>query len=116
MLIVLGLKKSLKEAANSDKSGLVQQWSQSIVNHMYWVAADTSKELQNRQEVVEAKWLSLTNHIVGKHSHHYQHYPKCSHGRRKKGEKRKKYMKKGIIMLLLQCQFAFTCYRLVHIV
>lgn len=96
MQIILGLKKDLRTASNNDKKGAVQEWSTAIVNHIYWVASSTLPTTEAWADVVEAKWRSLLNHIVNKHQHQDPLYPRCQHPRvKKKGAKKKKFMKEG---------------------
>lgn len=92
-LLLKGLKKDLKNASKKDDTGLIADWSGAIVNHLYWVAASTPQGTRDWSGVVEAKWSSLLNHIANTHSHSNPHYPKCSHPRRKRGDKKKKYIK-----------------------
>ena len=95
IIILLGLKKALRTAAKNDAtSGILNEWSASIVNHLYWAAASTEKG-PDCADIIEAKWRSLLNHICGKHTHSFEHYPKCTHERRRRHQKKKKYMKKG---------------------
>ena len=95
LLIILGLKKALKTASSLDKTGLITEWTTSIVNHLYWCAAST-EEGQHSKDIILDKWKSLLNHICNKHTHAFEHYKKCEHPRRKKGERKKKYFKRGM--------------------
>ena len=96
LLFILGLKKDLRNVSKSDESGLVAQWAGPIVNHMYWVAASTCPLTTIRwSDTMEAKWLSLAQHICNKHRHSNVLYSKCAHGKPKLGTKKKKYMKQG---------------------
>ena len=50
-------------------------FTQSIVNHMYWVAISSKTEIEK-----EEKWTSLTNHIVNIHDHSGNKvFRKCTH-------------------------------------
>lgn len=95
-----GLKKDLKAAEKCDKSGLVAEWSKAIVNHLYWVAV-TTEECDEKADILEAKWLSLANHITNKHSHDNEHCRRCAHPRLKKGDQQRKYMKKGELLYVV---------------
>jgi hypothetical protein len=97
-LFFTGLKKDLKKAAEKDSTGSVKDWSRGIVNHLYWVACSTPAADPNYKEIVEAKWLSLGDHIINKHTHSSEYYPKCLHGRRRKGDKKKKYLRKSMYL------------------
>lgn len=95
-LVITGLKKALKNAAShSQCTGSLTEWTPAIVNHMYWCAASTEKS-PNSADIIEAKWRSILNHVLGKHSHQSPLYPKCLHGKRTRNQKKKKYMKKGV--------------------
>lgn len=49
--------------------------SQSIINHIYWVAISSTTPKER-----EEKWLSLLNHIVNIHSHkENQIFRRCTH-------------------------------------
>ena len=50
-------------------------FTQSIVNHMYWVAISSKTEIEK-----EEKWTSLTNHFVNIHDHSGNKvFRKCAH-------------------------------------
>ena len=60
---------------------------------MFWCAASTADD---DVEVKEAKWLSITGHIMNKHSGHENPlFRKCLHGRLHGRERRKKWLKPG---------------------
>ena len=104
-----GLKKDLAKAAKLDKSGKISKWSTRIINRLYWVAASMPPSIgENWADTVEAKWTSLANHVINKHKHSNQLHPRCAHPSRKRGEKKRKYFKRGInmttILLLYQME------------
>ena len=92
--IVTGLKKELKNAISKDETGIISEWQSAIINHLYWVAASTPENV-DWKDIVLSKWKSLCSHIVNVHKHPNQPYRKCEHSRRKRGEKKKKYMKRS---------------------
>lgn len=94
-VFILGLKKDVKAASKHDKSGLIAAWQPAIVKHMYWVAASTPENTLQWSDNVESKWRSLENHIVNVHHHNDPLYPKCAHPKRKRGQKKKNYMKRS---------------------
>lgn len=94
-IYVTGLKKDLKAAAQKDSTGMVADWSKAIINHMYWVASSTPQNTENWEDVVENKWKSAIEHVANIHRHNNSFYPRCEHPRRKRGEKKIKYMKSG---------------------
>ena len=67
---------------------MIQQWQQSIVNHLYW-----STHLSPSGDVTVAKWTSLLNHIHNKHKHGTALFPKCLH--RRITRRSKKWLKSG---------------------
>ena len=94
--LILGLKKDLNKAAKLDASGRVSSWTKSVVTHMYWVAASTSPtDTEHWSDTMEAKWMSLSNHISGLHKHANPYFTKCAHRAKKKGDKKKDYLRKG---------------------
>ena len=96
LLDIVGLKKDLKAARAKDKSGLIAAWESAVINHLYYVAASTPAETPSWSDMVESKWRSLTNHVVNIHRHGANElYDKCAHSSRKRGEKKKRYMKKS---------------------
>ena len=75
-----------------------------MVNHMYWCAAFTKEGDGN---IIEAKWLSISNHIHNKYGGHGQLFPKCLH-KTLKNRKWLKAHKCACEMLLLTCILADT--------
>ena len=50
-------------------------------------------------DLKEAKWLSITNHIMNKHSGHDSPlFSQCLHGRLHGRERKKKWLKPGMVM------------------
>ena len=70
---------------------LVGEWQKSIINHLYWCVS-TSPD--GDSELVQAKWLSLDNHIHNIHKRHGQKFPKCAHGRLRRQDRKKKWFKR----------------------
>lgn len=96
ILILKGFKRDLNKAAKLDETGIVKKWVTPMVNHVYWCAASTP---DGNSDVMEAKYLSMLNHIVNKHKHNNAHYPECCHGRLKRyGTKKPLYLKKGLFL------------------
>lgn len=71
---------------------------------MYWCAASTKEGDGN---IMEAKWLSIGNHIHNRHRGHGQLFPKCLH-KTLKHRKLLKARKCACEMLLLTCLLADT--------
>ncbi|XP_068681048.1 uncharacterized protein [Montipora foliosa] len=60
---------------------------------MYWCAASCEDD---DPDLKEAKWLSITNHIMNKHTGHKNPlFPNCLHGRLHGRERKKKWLKPG---------------------
>ena len=74
----------------------MSKWKKSVVNHMFWCAASTDDD---DEDLKEAKWLSITNHIINRHSGHESPlFPQCLHGRLHGRERKKKWLKPGVVM------------------
>ena len=67
---------------------ILLEWAPAINRHMYWVAASSGGD----QELARAKWLSMMNHVVDKHSGHSVLFPVCLHD-----EINRNWMKEGKI-------------------
>lgn len=85
----LGLRKKLENLAKAKDCEIVGCWTRSIINHLYWCVTSTT---DGNVEMMEAKWLSLVNHIHNQHSGHGRLFPKCSHGKIR-GRRKKKWIK-----------------------
>ena len=60
---------------------------------MFWCASSTDDD---DPDLKEAKWLSITNHLMNRHSGHENPlFPKCAHGRLHGRERKKKWLKPG---------------------
>ncbi|XP_022101363.1 uncharacterized protein LOC110984997 isoform X2 [Acanthaster planci] len=88
--IAKGIKKKVDKLAKKKGFEGVAEWKRSINNHVYWCASSTTDA---EEDLREAKWASLCNHIVGVHRGHSALYPKCDHGRL--GRRKKKWLKPG---------------------
>ena len=88
-----GLKKKLVALSKERDCGLVGEWIRSIINHLYWCASSTP---DGNGDIIEAKWLSVLNHIRNRHTRHGKLFPKCLHAkyRRRQGQA-VKWMKQG---------------------
>ena len=76
---ILGASKKINKLSKEKNCDLVDEWKQSIVNHMYWWSSSTPPD---QPDLKIAKWLSIVNHIANKHSGHEDPlYPKCTHAR-----------------------------------
>ena len=79
--------------AKEKDCALAGEWIKSIINHLYWCASSTP---DGNGDVMEAKWLSVVNHIRNRHTQHDRLFPKCLHAKykRRRGEA-VKWMKQG---------------------
>ena len=73
---ILGLSKKLEAIAKKTKGSDIRPWIKSIVNHVYWISSSCGTD----GNLKSAKWLSISNHIVNKHTDHSDVYQKCEHG------------------------------------
>jgi len=69
------VRKKLEAASRKQKCGILQQWSKSVSNHLYWCATSSKG---NRQMVLE-KWTSIVNHVTNCHEGHGELFPRCLH-------------------------------------
>ncbi|XP_068760318.1 uncharacterized protein [Montipora capricornis] len=88
-----GIGKKIDSLAKKKGCAVVSKWKKSVVNHMFWCAASTDDD---DDDLKEEKWLSITNHIMNKHSGHDSPlFPQCLHGRLHGRERKKKWLKPG---------------------
>ena len=67
----------------------------SIISHLHWCASSTQDGNSN---IMEAKWLSVMNHIRNKHTGHHPLFPKCLHGRYDTVQDEMQWMTAGIYL------------------
>ena len=70
------ISKKIEALAKKKSCAVLGDWKQSISNHLYWCAASSSGDSKQ----VEAKWLSISNHVTNVHEGHSEAFPRCSHG------------------------------------
>jgi len=73
--VVKGLIKKLESLGKQRDCKVVQEWTKSILNHLYWSAASST----TGEEAV-AKWVSVANHIQNVHEHENWLFPACLPG------------------------------------
>ena len=95
-----GLRKKLNAIAKLKDCEIVGEWTQSIVNHLYWCAMSSSDSSSN-EELIRSKWLSLSNHIHNKHTHKGI-FKKCAHKSLNRNKRKKKWFKLGILYAFYQ--------------
>ena len=72
------------------KTELVGEWKRSLVNHLYWSAVSTP---DGNGDMIEAKCMSLDNHIHNKHKGHSKEFPSCKHKTLRGRSRKKKWFK-----------------------
>ena len=70
-----GVGKHVDAIAKQKGCEVAGLWKKSIVNHVYYVAATANGD----EELLEAMWTSLANHIQDMHEHDSDCYPMCDH-------------------------------------
>lgn len=91
LLIVAGLLKKLRTLTQQKECEDLSGWLQSIVNHLYWVAASTPG---GEKDVMMAKWESLVHHIQNSHINLPNPlYPACSHPPLEGEDRNKQWLK-----------------------
>jgi ribonuclease HI len=80
-------KKLSKKAKMKDYQELLP-WIQSVSNHLWWCSATC----EQNAEILREKWLSLLNHITGKHcwksSKEFKFIKRCGHPRLNKKDQK----------------------------
>ncbi|XP_049525452.1 uncharacterized protein LOC125946402 isoform X2 [Dermacentor silvarum] len=74
--LTTGVKKKLKAAAEFHNCGYIQQWIDSIINHLYWVAAMGLGD----GDLIVSMWKSLVNRICDQRHGHEGSFTECLHG------------------------------------
>ncbi|XP_042149627.1 uncharacterized protein LOC121837854 [Ixodes scapularis] len=74
-MIILCVKKSLNAAGKGQECGLIADWAQPAINHMYWCAAAS----QGEGDLLVDAWSSITRHVVNVHVGHPGVYTECLH-------------------------------------
>ena len=91
VIIIPGIRKKID--AKKKDCPVLQKWKKSVVNHMYWCAASCEDD---DPDLKDAKWLSITNHIMNKHTIHKNPlFPNCLRERLHGRERKKKWLKPG---------------------
>ena len=114
----VGTGKRIDALAKKKDFAVLQKWKNSIVNHMFWCAASSNDD---DCDLKEAKWVSITNHIMDKHSGHENPlFSKCLHGRlhgserKKSGSNQVNYVELGRSVKGLSCDTFLHTYSRVH--
>ena len=73
----LGIGKKIDALAKQKDCEDAGLWRKSIVNHLYWVAATAP---EGNEDMIEAMWKSVCNHIQDIYEEHSDLYLACAHG------------------------------------
>ncbi|KAK3106929.1 hypothetical protein FSP39_003265 [Pinctada imbricata] len=90
--VAKGVKKKLISLAREKDCHEIQDWIQSISNHLYWSAA--SSQDGNGQLILQ-KWQSVANHVMNIHEHRGDLFPECAHETLEGRERQKPWLKQG---------------------
>ncbi|KAK3104932.1 hypothetical protein FSP39_013440 [Pinctada imbricata] len=90
--VAKGVKKKLISLAREKDCHEIQDWIQSISNHLYWSAA--SSQDGNGQLILQ-KWQSVANHVMNIHEHRGDLFPECAHETLEGRERQKPWLKPG---------------------
>lgn len=86
------MKKKLFALSKEKDCSDVSPWIKSMVNHMYWTAASSANL---NEDLILAKWQSISNHIINIHDGHSTLFPSCQHDDLEGRERHKKWLKPG---------------------
>ena len=84
------LGKKIDRVAKEKECELVGKWKKSLIDHLYWSAVSTS---DGNGHVIQAKWLSVNNHIHNKHRNHGKLFPVHKHKTPQAKQRNKKWFK-----------------------
>ena len=105
------LGKKIDKVAKEKECELVGKWKKSLINHLYWSATSTS---DGNGDVIQAKWLSVNNHIHNKHRNHGKLFPVCEHKTLQGKRRKKKWFKHRKCPWLLSDFNNFVCHNYRH--
>lgn len=74
--VAKGVYKKLDTISKKKYCELIGAWAHSISNHIYFCAATSD----GNGDFVREKWVSILNHVTGRHEGHGELYPRCLHG------------------------------------
>ncbi|WAR31785.1 hypothetical protein MAR_034327 [Mya arenaria] len=74
--VAKGVNKKLEAAGRKKGCEKLKMWARSISNHLYWCAASSA----GNGPLVQAKWVSILNHVSNIHEGHNELFPTCLHG------------------------------------
>lgn len=96
--MTIGIKKKLLALGKKKGCEEVNKWIKSIINHLYWCALSCSTD---SPDLIEAKWVSLVNHMHNKHKHTGL-FKKCAHSRLYR--RKTKWIKPRELLMSVSCQ------------
>ena len=65
----------MEKIGKAKENKIINGWTQSVKNHVYWCASSSN----DNPEMIREKWLSLFNHIINIHKGHGKIYKECPH-------------------------------------
>jgi len=74
-LYFTGVKQKIVAKGKRKDCSILNDWTKSITNHVYWCAATSDGDA----DLMRAKWLSIDRHVVNKHHDHGVVYDSCEH-------------------------------------
>ena len=97
LVFVAGLLKKLRTLSQQKDCEDLILWLQSIVNHLYWVAASTPG---GEGDIMMAKWESLVHHIQNVHQDLPNDLvPACQHQQLEGAERNKQWLQPSELCL-----------------
>lgn len=92
LLFIEGLKKKALAASKQNDCGQLSNWTRSLTNYLYWVAASTP---DGDGDLMWATWESVEIHTHNKHEDHNDLFPSFAHDTLEGDERKKKWIKPG---------------------
>ncbi|XP_064463931.1 uncharacterized protein LOC135375135 [Ornithodoros turicata] len=74
--VAKGIRKKIIAASHSKQHQVLQKWSPTIINHLYWCARTSDDD----GELVLAKWQTILRHVIDIHEHPGSLHERCAHG------------------------------------
>ncbi|XP_064474013.1 uncharacterized protein LOC135388390 [Ornithodoros turicata] len=74
--VTKGIRKKIIAASHSKQHQVLQKWSPTIINHLYWCARTSDDD----GELVLAKWQTILRHVIDIHEHPGSLHERCAHG------------------------------------
>ena len=70
------MNKKIRAVAKKKDCHKLDPWIQSITNHFWW----SMQTCEGNAEIIKEKWISITNHVVNRHTFEdNKHFKECNH-------------------------------------